>query len=207
MSLPARAYHHGQLRDTLIAAGVELARTGGPEAVVLRAVARDAGVSHNAAYRHFADREDLLAAVCHVCLAKLAFLMEDRLDEVSTRGRVKRAWDHLDVIGRAYIEFARTEPGWFRTAFAVPAQHDEAAARAGIGRSGLGAYGLLGRTLDELVEVGALPPDRRPGAEYAAWSMVHGLSALLVEGPLRSLPDEEVGRALRVSLGVVQRGL
>ena len=58
-----RPYHHGNLRETLIDAGTELARTGGPTAVVLRAVSREANVSHNAAYRHFADHEDLLAAV------------------------------------------------------------------------------------------------------------------------------------------------
>ena len=59
----SRPYHHGNLRETLVAAGVELARTGGPDAVVLRAVSRQAGVSHNAAYRHFADHDELLAAV------------------------------------------------------------------------------------------------------------------------------------------------
>ena len=64
----AAPYHHGNLRETLVDAGMELARTGGPNAVVLRAVSRQADVSHNAAYRHFADHEDLLAAVSARCM-------------------------------------------------------------------------------------------------------------------------------------------
>ncbi|HTY72487.1 MAG TPA: TetR/AcrR family transcriptional regulator [Actinomycetes bacterium] len=204
--MTTRTYHHGQLRESLIDAGVELARAGGPEAVQLRAVSRAAGVSHNAAYRHFTDLDDLLAAVCTRAMRELALLMEDRMARVTTRVRVRRAWDRLDAIGTAYVEFARREPGWFRTAFSVGAD-PEAVGEEGVGRSGLSPYGLLGACLDDLVAVGALDADRRDGAEYAAWSMVHGLSALLVEGPLRILPDEEVARALRVSLGVVRRGL
>ena len=56
----SRPYHHGNLRKTLVEAGVELARTGGPDAVLLRAVSRQAGVTHNAAYRQFADHDELL---------------------------------------------------------------------------------------------------------------------------------------------------
>ena len=69
-------YHHGQLREALIVAAVELARTAGPEAVVLRAAARAANVSHNAAYRHFEDRDALLRAVCGRCMSELAARME-----------------------------------------------------------------------------------------------------------------------------------
>ena len=74
-----RPYHHGNLRETLIDAGTELARTGGPTAVVLRAVSREANVSHNAAYRHFADHEDLLAAVSARCMRQLGLLMTERM--------------------------------------------------------------------------------------------------------------------------------
>jgi AcrR family transcriptional regulator len=66
-----RGYHHRYLRGALVDAGVELARTGGPNAVLLRAVSRQAGVSHNAAYRHFANQQDLLAAVAERCMTQL----------------------------------------------------------------------------------------------------------------------------------------
>jgi AcrR family transcriptional regulator len=199
----SRPYHHGNLRETLVEAGVELARSGGPDAVVLRAVSRQAGVSHNAAYRHFADHEELLAAVAARCMAELAHLMAERTRAVRVRDPVQRASARLGAIGRAYVEFAVSEPGWFRTAFAghggdpgpsaAPVEDDP--------------YALLSARLDELVEVGALPPERRPGAEQAAWSMVHGLSSLLLDGPLRDLSPEEREDAIGAALAVIRRGL
>ncbi|MEU2632095.1 TetR/AcrR family transcriptional regulator, partial [Kitasatospora sp. NPDC007106] len=86
-----RTYHHGNLREALIDAGVALARTGGPSAVVLRAVSREAGVSHNAAYRHFADHQDLLAAVAVRCMEQLGQLMVRRTAEVAEDDPVPRA--------------------------------------------------------------------------------------------------------------------
>lgn len=206
--MPSRPYHHGQLRDALVEAGVALARAEGPEAVVLRAATRAAGVSHNAAYRHFADRDELLRAVCERCMTRLALLMEERTAALPPDpDPVAAAWDRLNALGRAYVEFATTEPGWFRTAFAVPHTTDSFAPGEGVGASGLGPYDLLGARLDELVDAGAIPAERRPGAEYAAWSAVHGLSTLLNDGPLRDLPAPERERALDVLLDTVTRGL
>src|SRR6266702_4287244 len=121
-----RGYHHGNLREALVAAGVGLARADGPNAVVLRAASRHAGVSHNAAYRHFANQEDLLAAVAQRCMTQLSLLMIERIDRVTNSERGRRAAAKLEVIGRAYIDFARTEPGWFRTAFSPATRRPEA---------------------------------------------------------------------------------
>ena len=210
----ARAYHHGNLRAALVDAGVALARTGGPNAVVLRAVSRQAGVSHNAAYRHFANQEDLLAAVAHQCMTRLSLLMIGRMSRVTTRHRARRAQARLEAIGRAYIDFARTEPGWFRTAFTSAQPHADGGSRvepaldAAHGADPVpDPYEILSAGLDELVEAGVLTLERRPGAEYAAWSAVHGLSSLLLDGPLRELPDTEIERAISTVLTVVSRGL
>ena len=202
-----RRYHHGQLREALVAAGLELARAEGPEAVGLRAATRAAGVSHNAAYRHFAQRDELLRAVCERCMSQLALLMERRMDEVPETDPVEMAWGRLGAVGSAYVEFATTEPGWFRTAFAVPRGVHTMEPGEGVGASGLGPYGLLSARLDELVAVGAVPAERRPGLEYGAWSAVHGLATLLNDGPLRDLPRPEYEHALQVVLDVVARGL
>lgn len=199
----SRPYHHGNLRATLVDAAVELARTGGPGAVVLRAVSRRAGVSHSAAYRHFADHGDLLAAVAARCMQELAVLMAVRTDEVTVRGAAPRARARLRAIGRAYVEFAVTEPGWFRTAFAGVGQAPATLPDRDVD----GPFELLSARLDELVEVGVLPAARRPGAEVAAWSMVHGLSSLLLDGPLCGIPEEEVDRVVGTVLAVVERGL
>ena len=208
----ARVYHHGNLREALVEAGVELARTGGPNAVLLRAASRLAGVSHNAAYRHFANQEDLLAAVAERCMTQLGLLMLERTRLVTARDPVRRARARLEVIGRAYIDFARTEPGWFRTAFSSARPHPVDAATtepsaADDGRETTSPYLLLSARLDELVEVGALTPDRRRGAEYAAWSAVHGLSSLLLDGPLRDLPEPEVENAITTVLTTIDRAL
>ncbi len=105
------------------------------------------------------------------------------------------------------MEFATTEPGWFRTAFAVPRSVHTFEPGEGVGRSGRAPYELLSARLDELVTVGAVPAERRPGLEYAAWSAVHGLSTLLNDGPLRELPDEERATAQGIVLEAVARGL
>ena len=204
-----RRYHHGNLRQSLVEAGYELARAQGPEAVVLRAVSRAAGVSHNAAYRHFADHQDLLNAVAERCMADLADLMRRGTRKVRERDPKRRAFAELRAIGRAYIEFAVTEPGLFLTAFALkehPTLPSEPVVRPE-GEAGLGPFELLGAALDRLVDVGAMPAERRPGAEFAAWATVHGLSMLLVDGPLKGLPPAERERAVGIALDVVKRGL
>jgi AcrR family transcriptional regulator len=198
-----RAYHHGNLREALVEAGLQLARTGGPGAVVLRAASREAGVSHNAVYRHFAGQEDLLAAVAQRCMRELSKLMIARMDAVTARGRVARATARLDAIGRAYIDFARTEPGWFRTAFSSSRAHPPVTPAADPVRPDGGTedplpnpYDILVAGLDDLVEVGVMTPENRVGAEYVSWSKVHGISTLLLDGPLHDLPEPEVEFAI-----------
>ena len=201
-------YHHGNLRQALIDAAEEQARVDGPDGVGLRAVARAAGVSHNAAYRHFADHDELLRAVCERCMGRLAALMEERMAAMpASADPVEAAWLRLEATGRAYVEFALTEPGWFRTAFGVPLSAEQIDPDGGKGPSGLSPHELLGAALDQLVEVGAMSPAARVGAEYAAWSAVHGISTLLLDGPLRDLPDEERQAALDKVLVVISSGL
>jgi AcrR family transcriptional regulator len=107
-------------------------------------------VSHNAAYRHFADRDELLSAVSERCMSRLALLMEQRMAEVSASDPTMTAWGRLNAIGSAYVEFATTEHGWFRTAFAVLHAVTSLAAGEGVGAGGLGPYELLGARLDDL---------------------------------------------------------
>ena len=193
----------GAVRDGLVAAGLELARTGGPDAVVLREATRMVGVVPNAAYRHFADRDELLAAVCSAAMRDLAGRMAAGVARVpGAYGDPVAARLRLGAVGAAYLEFAREEPGLFATAFAVPQQHAYGAASgtgpgagsgAGSGAaSGAGAERLpldyLRAALDELVEAGVLARRRREGLEYPIWSTVHGLAVLAGAGPLRDVP-------------------
>src|SRR5690606_15943462 len=112
------------LRRALIDAGVALARDGGPEAVVLREATRRAGVVPNAAYRHFASRDDLLQAVRAAALSQVAVTMEAELAARRAAGRFANEADAaragVRAIGAAYLRFAQTETGLFRTAFGAP---------------------------------------------------------------------------------------
>ena len=170
----------GAVREGLVAAGLELARTGGPDAVVLREATRMVGVVPNAAYRHFADRDELLAEVCTAAMRELADRMAAGVARVGgERGEPAAARLRLNAIGTAYLDFAHAEPGLFATAFAVPQQH------AYGDRTPLGQ---LRAALDELVDAGVLDQRRREGMEYPVWSAVHGLAVLAGQGPLRDVP-------------------
>ena len=175
------------MHSALVEASIALAREGGPDRVILREAARAAGVSHSAAYRHFADREALLAEVSRFARNELAAEM---------RRRVKRAKDprrRLRAVGTAYIDFALTEPGLFRTAFTshpadIPRRRRTIERPDAMTRSDTTdraePFEVLGQVLDEAQAAGLLDPRRRPGAEIAAWSAVHGLASLLLDGPL-----------------------
>lgn len=191
--MTSSAYHHGHLREALVDAAVEAVREEGATGLALRELARRVGVSHNAAYRHFANRDELLDEVGRRVMARLVSTMERRLDTVDTVDPVLRARRRLAETGRAYVEFARTEPGLFRLAFANLANPGDAAESD--------PYLLLGRVLDDLVDVGFLSDEARVGAEVTCWSAVHGFSVLAIEGAVGEARDE----ALETMLVAIDR--
>ena len=209
ISPPERStYRHGDLRRALLEAGVDLARDGGPDAVVLREATRRAGVVPNAAYRHFASRDELLRAVRSAALSALAIAIETELAGLPLGEHpADSARAGLRAVGAAYLRFARQETGLFRTAFAALDDTPDRTDSGKTGHSGLSPFGLLGVVLDRLVETGALPPERRPGAEYLAWSAVHGLAMLVIDGPLHRLHAAQVDDIGGHLLDMVEKGL
>jgi AcrR family transcriptional regulator len=201
-------YRHGDLRRALLEAGVALARAGGPDAVVLREATRRVGVVPNAAYRHFASRQDLLEAVRSAALSELANAMEAEIAKVRrVKSPEEAARATLRAVGAGYLRFAFTETGLFRTAFANAEPLGFTRDPARKGNSGLDPLELLGSALDELVAAGLLPPERRPGAEFLAWSSVHGFAMLVIDGPLHEIPRADVdGIGARV-IAMVEQGL
>ncbi len=168
---------------------MELARAGGPDAVVLRDVQRMAGVSNSAAYRHYADRDALLNAVTAQAEARLADAMVARLNGVPNRGpKATRALARVRATGQGYVDFALAEPGLFRTAFAADDSRESAHSRAGDDIDAVvnehHPFQILVRCIDELVTTGVLSADRRDGLDEAAWAAVHGLATLFIDGPL-----------------------
>jgi len=170
-------YHHGDLRAALIDAGLQLARDGGPEALTIREATRRVGVSPNAAYRHFADREALLSEVA----TAIQSLMVARMQ---TSVRRRGSTELLRAVGIGYIKFALDEPGWFAVAFFGADQSDETISAP--------PYLALVEALDAMVDAGVLSPQRRDGAEWPCWSAVHGFAELALRGPLRGASRREV---------------
>jgi AcrR family transcriptional regulator len=197
----------GAVRDGLVAAGLELARTGGPDAVVLREATRMVGVVPNAAYRHFADRDELLAAVCAAAMDELAARMAAGVARVPDRpGDPGAARSRLRAIGTAYLAFAREEPGLFATAFALPQQHAYGVPDGGSGPDRT-PLGQLRTALDELADAGVLDRSRREGIEYPIWATVHGLAVLAGSGPLRDVPAAARQHLDELTLGFIQDAL
>ncbi|KQW01564.1 TetR/AcrR family transcriptional regulator [Rhizobacter sp. Root1221] len=206
---PARGtYRHGDLRNALLQAGIALAREGGPEAIVLREATRRAGVVPNAAYRHFASRGDLVDAVRSAALSELACEMEAGVAR-ATAGLdgADAARAALRAVGLGYLKFAREQQGLFLTTFPFPndVRVDTDPARAGA--SGLNPFQLLGAALDRMVDTGLMAASRRPGAEFLAWSAVHGLALLIIDGPLRHVPTPFTGQLAQRLLDMVEQGL
>jgi AcrR family transcriptional regulator len=155
------AYHHGDLRAVTLRAARELLEKQGADAVVLREVARRAGVSHNAPYRHFESREALLAALAADGFAEFA----QRMASAGAGGQ---------ALGEAYVGFALEHPQLFRLMFggAVKLRSDPELARAS-----RRAYDGLVDTFRSRGDVA--DPET---AAAAAWSLVHGLAHLLLAG-------------------------
>ena len=197
----------GAVRDGLVAAGLELARAGGPGAVVLREATQMVGVVPNAAYRHFADRDELLAAVSTAAMRELAARMAAGVARVRGKhGDADAARRRLRAIGRAYLGFAREEPGLFATAFALPHQHAYNPPGGGTGPD-LMPLDQLRAALDELVDAGVLDRRRRDGLEYPIWSTVHGLAVLTGQGPLRDVPDATNNHLEKRTFTFIEDGL
>jgi AcrR family transcriptional regulator len=199
-------YHHGDLRNALVASAVRLIETSGTSTFSLREAARDVGVSANAAYRHFDDKSALMTAVAAFGFRQLATQMVGAMASAAG-GRAKgpASVARFKAAGRAYVEFAVAHPELFRVMFG------ECGAECRQAEPGDDAtedpWSLLGKTLDALVADGLLATEVRPGAELKAWSVVHGFASLALDG-LAALPSaDERAAALDALLDFAVVGL
>jgi len=190
-----KPYHHGHLREALLQAAIQLIAEVGPAGFTLREVARRAGVSHNAPYRHFPDREDLLAAVAAQGFRELnEAMLEAVTHHRSSVGRLKGA-------GLAYVEFALRRPEHFTVMFdAAVSKHrtpdsTEAAERA---------FGTLLTLVKSCQDENRLPSVDVRQLALLAWSMVHGIAKLATA---KRLPYESTADVLKFAEFVIDRSL
>jgi AcrR family transcriptional regulator len=181
-----RQYHHGDLRRALVDAAAALADEKGVAALSLREAARAAGVSHAAPYHHFKDKTALLAAVAEEGFLRLDEFQTKALDSAARQPAAK-----LKALGKAYIDFAIKNPQYFRMMFRKDLVEPE-------------AYPSLQevsrRTFDRLYAVvsdclGSSSKVEAMSLSITAWSLVHGLASLWLDGPLSNKEFvKELGR-------------
>lgn len=178
-----RGYHHGNLREALIAAALDLIGQKGPAGFTFAEAARHAGVSAAAPYRHFRDRDALMADV-----AKRGFELFAQRQEAAWDGGQPTPLRALERMGAAYLAFAREEPAYFSAMFecGVPVAESPELQEAGDR-----AIGVLRRACEVLTAT--LPAERRPPAMMVAlhiWSLSHGIASLFARGDKarRTLP-------------------
>lgn len=172
-----RAYHHGDLRRALLLKAEELIEKEDVAELTLREVARQAGVTHSAPYHHFATKTDLLAAIAENGFRSL---YTEQLQALGKAGPdpVKR----FASLGTAYVKFAVARPGRFRVMFRANQQGWSEYAH--VLEAAQESFVLLTSTADEAIRAGHVEADLLEFV-LAAWSVVHGLATLWVDGPLK----------------------
>ena len=198
--MPKRGYHHGNLRQALVDAALELVETKGPTGFTLSEAAKQAGVTPAAVYRHFEGREDLIAEVALQGYEIFADLME-----YAYQSGQPSALAAFEATGRAYLAFARKHPGhyiaMFESGVSVNRSPELAAASAR-------ARGVLERAAAELSQ--HIPEEKRPPASMFSahiWAMSHGVVELYARNaPGRTSPFPP-DKLLETGIGIYLRGL
>jgi AcrR family transcriptional regulator len=170
-----RGYHHGNLKEALVRAALELIAQKGPSGFTFAEAARWAGVSPAAPYRHFRDRDELLASVARQGFEKFELALARAWDD----GR-PAAFAAFERLGKAYLDFARTEPAFYSAMFEAGVPPDSS---ADLQQAGERAFGVLRHATEVLVAT--LPPQSRPPALMMAlhvWALAHGIASLFGRG-------------------------
>ncbi len=193
-----RGYHHGNLREALISAALELISQKGPAGVTFADAARAAGVSPAAPYRHFRDRDALMADVAQRGFEKFADALARAWDggKPTTRAAFER-------VGRAYLDFANKEPAFFSAMFESGLSVDD---YPEVREAGDRAFEVLREACEALAAT--LPKERRPPSLMMAlhiWSLSHGIAALFGRGdaarrPIPMSPEDLLEAAVLIYL-------
>lgn len=178
-----RAYHHGDLRRALLDATKAIVEDTGPELFTLREAARRAGVNHRAAYRHFEDKSELLAAVAEEGYTGLEARVRERLAPVPENDTYAR----LVMLARSYVEFASENRGTYRV-MAGPRLNGEGrfpGLEAAIGKN----LKLVRAEIQRGMDLGNVPGKSSFDATLALWASVHGLSTLVIYRRVQVRPE------------------
>lgn len=196
---PRGTYHHGNLEAALLGAATQMVRENGAEHLSLRAVAAEVGVSPSAAYHYYPDKDSLIFGVGQELFENLADLQSAALSQFPGKS-AKAARARFRALGRAYFDWAISEPNLFRLMFGGYCSIDFPEAE--LKRQESRAWNLLTSCLDDLQTGGELKKNVRPYGEILAWSSVHGATALIVEGHLPPSAFDSILDGLELVLGI-----
>ncbi len=169
--LPVRPYHHGKLKQALVDAAIVLIAEVGTHGFTLREVARRAGVSHNAPYRHYRDKDELLAVVAMQGFVRLTAAMQ------RSAARGSDTLERLRFCGRGYVDFALRWPQHFFVMFDLPSSREKYPEYAAAGQE---AFDTLLSFIVACQEAGTLPKEDPEILALTAWSLVHGIAKLAI---------------------------
>jgi AcrR family transcriptional regulator len=175
-------YHHGDLRNALVQAAIDVISTGGPELITLREVSRRVGVNHRAAYRHFEDLTSLLAAVAEQGYHELHLALQASLTPLKRATAERR----LEAIGVAYIDFALTHPSHYRIMFGRRLNEDGRFPH--LEDAVMQAFDLLQAEFTRGQESGRFAPTPVREAVFSFWSLAHGFASLALVQRIRVKP-------------------
>jgi AcrR family transcriptional regulator len=199
-------YHHGDLRAALLGAARSLAAEVGVDVFTLREVARRAGVSHAAPYHHFKDKAALIRALATEAFSRLA---QNLRAAAGTKGSPLKK---LQAVGVAYVRFAAANPAEFRFMFRrdlCVQKESPAADAADLAGTGQAAYQVLVDAVVACQHAGLVPARHLDTLALTAWSTVHGLAEILLNGPAEGLTStpEGLDELARTVIRTLQHGL
>ncbi len=184
MSGQARAYHHGDLRAALLEEAAGMIAEGGAANVTMRELGRRLGVSRAAPYRHFQDKGELLVAVAAAGFRSL----NERLETVAA-GAPRTSVERVRRLGEEYVRFALENPAHYRLMYGreALARQDHPELR----EAGSALFERLVDVIRAYQESGGIKREDPRVLAYVAWSAVHGLASLLIDGQIQSAHDVE----------------
>jgi len=193
-----KPYHHGDLRGALLQASLELLRHPASGDFTLREIARRAGVSHNAPYRHFRDKDDLLAAIAEQGFERLTAAMK------SAAGKGQTPFQQLQSAGIAYVEFAQAQPEHFSVMFSIDLRENRHVSAKAAAEKCFAELVKLVVASRQAPSPRNVPPET---AALVAWTQVHGIAVLALRGQLRFRGRGEIKEFATLATEAIGRGL
>lgn len=196
-------YHHGDLRQTIMQAALAWIETENIFSLSLRKIARQIGVSHNAPYRHFPDKESLLVAIAEEGFSQLHQALQEALvDSVDSPENIQQ---QLENIGIAYVDYAVNHPAYYRVMFSeFPQDYQNHPELAKISET---AFSVLLNTIKRGQEAQVFKAEDSWQLARVCWSLVHGVSILAIDNQLRVSAAEEIVELAQIATRTMTTGI